>query len=178
MKAVRDLTYRLKHWGLLLCLGCLGWLGCNPFAPSYDPRGLENVNLLGDPTNIEGYFHFFKNAYEIRDTTLYGQLFTPDFIFAFYDQDLGQEIQWDRDTELSIAYNLFQSVLQINLDWNYFTQMDTTETEASIVRNFNLTIEQDEQTVFSGSGRARLRLRRNDVFEAWRAYYWFDDSDF
>lgn len=161
-------------------LGCLlaGGSSCNPFAPVYDPDGLANVNLLGDPTNIEGFFLLFKNAYELRDTTLYGQLFSRDFEFAYYDPDLGQEIKWDRDTELSISYNLFQSVLQITLDWNYYTQLDTTLTEASVIRNFNLMIEQDEQTVFSGTGRARLRLRRTKVGDAWQAYYWFDDSEF
>ena len=163
--------------GLILSSGV--FLGsCNPFAPIYDPEGLANVNLLGDPTNVEGYFRLFKNAYELRDTTLYGQLFSREFEFAYYDPDLGQEIKWDRDTELSISYNLFQSVLQITLDWNYYTQLDTTETEASVIRNFNLMIEQDEQTVFSGSGRARLRLKRGAVGEAWQATYWFDDSDF
>lgn len=166
---------QLYFWILLLS-GGIG--SCNPFAPGYDPDGLANVNLLGDPTNIEGYFRLFKNAYELRDTSLYGTLFEPDFIFAYYDPDLGQEIQWDRDTELSTSFNLFQAVIQINLDWNYYTQLDTTELEAAIIRNFNLNIEQDEQNVFSGSGRARFRLRRKAVGDAWRAYFWFDDSDF
>ena len=152
--------------------------GCNPFAPSYDPDGLANVNFLGDPTHIDGYFRLFKNAYELRDTTLYGRLFSPDFIFVYYDPDLGQEIAWDRDTELTTSYNLFQSVIQINLDWNYYTQLDTTLVEAFVIRNFNLSIEQDEQTVFSGSGRARFKLRRALPGEAWQAYFWFDDSDF
>ncbi|MDW3647460.1 MAG: hypothetical protein R8P61_10370 [Bacteroidia bacterium] len=156
----------------------VGLGSCNPFAPAYDPEGLANVNLLGDPTNIDGYFRLFKNAYELRDTSLYGTLFDADFIFAYYDPDLGQEIQWDRDTELSTSFNLFQSVIQINLDWNYYTQLDTTEVEAAIIRNFNLNIEQDEQNVFSGSGRARFKLRRESVGDAWRAYFWFDDSDF
>lgn len=163
---------------VLLCCLASGMLTCNPFAPSYDPDGLANINLLGDPTQIDGYFRLFKNAYELRDTSLYGSLFEPDFIFAYYDPDLGQEIQWDRDTELSTSYNLFQSVIQINLDWNYYTQLDTTDVEAFIIRNFNLNIEQDEQNVFSGSGRARFKLRRKSIGDAWRAYFWFDDSDF
>lgn len=167
----------------LSCILCLTGLlilvaGCNPFAPSYDKNGLANVNLLGDPTTLEGFFQLFKNAYELRDTTLYGRLFTGDFVFSYYDPDLGQEVQWDRATELNTSYNLFQSVLQINLDWNYYTQLDSTATEAEVVRNFNLSIAQDEQNVFSGTGRARLRLRRANAGEAWRAYSWFDDSDF
>jgi hypothetical protein len=164
---------RKPYWLILLLL-----LSCNPFAPSYDPEGLATADLLGDPTNIDGFFRLFKNAYELRDTTLYGRLFAGDFTFAYYDADLGQEIQWDRATELTISYNLFQTVIQVNLDWNYYSQLDTSETEASIVRNFNLQISEDEQTTYAGSGRAKLRLRRESPVAAWQMYYWFDDSDF
>lgn len=161
--------------GTLLCL-LMG--SCNPFAPSLDEDGLADVNLLGDPTNLNGYFQLFTNAYELRDTTLYGRLFTRDFTFAYYDPDLGQDVQWDRDTEVTIAYRLFQSVINVNLDWNYYTQLDSTELTATVVRNFTLTIQQDENTSFSGTGRARMRLRRSSPADAWQAYYWFDDSDF
>ncbi|GAB4412254.1 MAG: hypothetical protein OHK0039_18090 [Bacteroidia bacterium] len=169
----------MKHFFLVTSLlTSLAAVSCNPFSPRYDPDGLANVNLLGDPRSIEGFFLLFKNAYELRDTTLYGRLFASDFTFDYYDPDLGQDIQWDRATELAISFNLFRTVLQISLDWNYLTQLDTTDTEAFVVRNFNLTIEEDEQTVYSGSGRARLRLRRQQAGDAWQAYYWFDDSDF
>lgn len=167
----------LKIW-IFACLVLFSSPCCNPFAPTYDPDGLAQVDLLGDPTSIDGYFRLFKNAYELRDTTLYGRLFAKDFEFIYYDADLGQEISWDRDTELTISYNLFTRVLQINLDWNFYSQLDTTETEAVIVRNFNLSIEEDEQTAFSGAGRARFRLRRSSVEQPWEAYSWFDDSDF
>ena len=164
------------YWMLFLCIPMA--FSCNPFAPAYDPEGLANGNLLGDPTNIEGYFQLFKNAYELRDTTLYGRLFSPDFTFAYYDPDLGQEISWDRATELTIAYNLFQNVIQITLDWNYYTQLDSSETEAVVIRNFNLSITEDEETTWAGAGRARLRLRRERPVDAWQAWSWFDDSDF
>ena len=169
----------LKKGCLLIVLSiCLGLPGCNPFAPAYDPDGLSGVNPLGDPTNVEGFFLLFKNAYELRDTTLYGRLFTRDFVFTYYDPDLGQDIEWDRATELNTSYNMFQAVRNITLDWNYFTQFDTSATEAFLVRNFNLTIEENEQRIFSGTGRAQLRLRRDTIGDAWRAYQWFDDSDF
>ena len=167
-----------KYYSLILILIITSLSGCNPFAPRYNPEGLSDINLLGDPTNVEGFFRLFKNAYELRDTTLYGRLFSSDFTFSYYDPDLGQDIAWDRDTELATSYNLFQNVLQISLDWNYYTQLDTNDTEATIVRNFNLTIEESEENIFSGAGRAKLRLKRNFPGEAWQAYSWFDDSDF
>ena len=163
---------------IALCAATLLTAGCNPFAPAYDEDGLADLDLLGDPSTIEGYFLLFKNAYELRDTTLYGRLFTQDFTFAYYDFDQGQEISWDRATELNISYNLFQSVEQINLDWNYYPTPDTTLTEAYVVRNFNLTIQENEQNAYVGTGRARLRLRRKAPGEPWQAFYWFDDSDF
>lgn len=152
--------------------------GCNPFAPAYDEEGLANANLLGDPSSVDGFFLLFKNAYELRDTTLYGRLYSQNFTFAYYDFDQGQEISWDRSTEMNIAYNLFRSVKLINLDWNFYVQLDTTEVEALVVRNFNLFIEQDEQTSFNGTGRVRMRLRREKAGTPWKAYYWFDESDF
>lgn len=153
-------------------------LSCNPFAPVYDPDGLSQANLLGDPTNIDGYFLRFKNAYELRDTALYSQLFSKDFIFEYYDQELGQTISWDRATEMLTSFNLFQSSLQINLDWNFYVELDSTSTDALVLRNFNLTIETEEQGTFSGSGRARFRLKKGNPAAPWRAVYWFDDSDF
>ena len=163
---------------ILLSLLC-GLLSCNPFAPAYDPAGLAGVNVLGDPTTLDGYFKLFKNAYELRDTTLYGRLFTQDFTFAYYDAEQNQEVQWDRATELNTSYRLFQSVLNINLDWTWYTEIDSSAgNEALVIRNFNLSIQQDESTTFSGTGRARLRLRRAGPGEAWRAFYWFDESDF
>lgn len=153
-------------------------LSCNPFAPAYDQDGFADEYLLGNPRSIEGFFVLFKNAYELRDTTLYSQLFTQDFRFAYYDFDRGQEISWDRATELNTAYKLFQSVQQITLDWNYYPPPDTTLTEAYIIRNFNLTILGDAQSSFVGTGRAKLRLRRSEPGQPWRAFYWFDDSDF
>ncbi|MEZ4774788.1 MAG: hypothetical protein R3D00_16505 [Bacteroidia bacterium] len=171
----------IKTYPLLLTLSATivcASLSCNPFAPAYNPEGLADINILGDPTNIDGFFRLFKNGYELRDTTLYGRLFSRDFTFSYYDPDLGQDISWDRATELITSYNLFQSVLQINLDWNYYTQLDTTDTEALVVRNFNLSIEETEEIVYSGTGRAKLKLRRANPGEAWQAYSWFDDSDF
>lgn len=172
MKTIRYLI------NLLLSLSIFWIMGCNPFAPENDPNGLSSLTGALNPTSIEGYFSSFKNAYELRDTVLYGRLFTQDFEFAYFDFELGQEISWDRATEMNIAFNLFQSVQQINLDWNFFTQQDTTELEAFVIRNFNLTIVQDEQNVFVGAGRARFRLRRAALGDPWLAYFWFDDSNF
>lgn len=173
-------TNGINAIALVLLIGsmCVVVGGCNPFAPALDEEGLAGVDLLGNPQTIDGFFQRFRNAYELRDTTLYGRLFAPDFTFAYYDQELGQEIQWDRATELQLSYNLFQEVLQINLDWNFYVQLDSTDSTALIVRNFNLAIQTEEDRSFSGSGRARFELKKETPEGAWQATYWFDDSDF
>lgn len=167
---------RYLNWIGVLVIGII--TSCNPFAPGVDTMGLAGVDLLGNPQNIDGFFERFKNAYELRDTTLYGRLFAPNFTFAYYDPELGQEIQWDRATELQSSFNLFQEVLQINLDWNFYVQLDSTDSTALVVRNFNLSIQTEDEQTFSGSGRARFELRKPSPDAAWQTIYWFDDSDF
>ncbi len=167
----------MRHWHL--CVVLITLLGCNPFAPAYDAEGLGDRNLLGDPTTVDGYFQLFKNSYELRDTTLYGRLFAQDFIFTYYDFEQGQEISWDRATEMNISFNLFRSVRLIILDWNYYIQLDTSlVSEALVIRSFNLYIEQDDELAFNGTGRARFRLKRDEPGDPWKAVSWFDDSDF
>ena len=171
----------MKHFpiylvSILLCFQ----FSCNPFAPGFDEDGLTNLNLLGDPTTIDGYFLLFQNAYELRDTSIYGRLFSENFTFTYFDFELGQEISWDRATELNTNFNLFQAVQQINLDWNFYNvlEVNAQEDSAFVIRNFNLSVIENEQNAFSGSGRAKLSLARNGPNLPWQAYAWFDDSDF
>ncbi len=166
-----------KVWPYLLG-SLLFWTACNPFAPKFDAEGLEDQNVLGDRADIDGFFTFFKNAYELRDTSLYGKLFTNDFTFVYYDFDAAAEQNWDKGQEMVIAYNLFRNVKQITLDWNFYIENTVVGDTANVVRSFNLTIVENESAVYSGTGRARLRLRRPALGEDWRIYYWFDDSDF
>lgn len=151
---------------------------CNPFAPSFDPDGLSEQSLLGDRTSIDGMFEYFKNSYEIRDTSLYGQLFSSDFTFIYYDFDQAAELSWDKGQEMASAYNLFRNVRQITLDWNFYVEQTFYGDSAVVIRNFNLTIVENENTTYSGAGRAKLKMRRASEGEPWRIYYWFDDSDF
>lgn len=152
--------------------------GCNPFAPAFDKDGLSGQNLLGDRTTIDGLFEYFKNSYEIRDTSLYGRLFSSDFTFTYFDFDQAAEVSWDRGQELAISYNLFRNVQRITLDWNFYVEKIETDTEAQVLRNFNLTIVEDENTAYTGTGRARITLRREFVTDPWQIVHWFDDSDF
>jgi hypothetical protein len=163
---------------ILLLTFCLLITSCNPFAPKYDPNGFLSNTLLGNRNTVDGIFQFFKSSYELRDTVLYGKMFSQDFIFTYYDFEQSVPISWDRAQELNTTYNLFRNTQQIILDWNYYVQKDTTPLEASIIRSFNLTIVQNDNSVLTGTGRARFNLRRVKTEDPWEIYFWFDDSDF
>jgi hypothetical protein len=162
---------------ILLC-SLLSISACNPFAPAYDEDGFNDQDLLGDRTTLDGFFQYFKNSYELRDTSLYGKLFSNDFQFTYYDFDQAADVSWDKGQEMAISFNLFRNVQQITLDWNYYLQKDESDTVAFVVRSFNLTIVENENTIYSGAGRAKMRLRRSAVDQPWQVYWWFDDSDF
>lgn len=169
---------RSKIFVLVVALGTT-LISCNPFAPSYDEEGLLTKNLLGDRNTIDGLFVYFKNAYELRDTSIYSQLFTDDFTFTYFDFDQNANVNWDKGEEMALTWNLFRSVNTITLDWNFYVQKDSLdELNAQVIRAFNLTIVEDENTIHQSAGRARLNLRRNVPTDPWQISYWFDDSDF
>lgn len=149
----------------------------NIFAPQ---RVQENDNIvaLGDKRTLDGVFQWFKNAYEFRDSTLYGKLLAPSFQFSYYDFNNNTLISWDRGEEMRVQHRLFQSVKNISLTWNNYLQTDTTATSAEIIRSFNLLIEVDANTTFRGTGRVIFTLTRQQRGEDWLLTKWFDDSDF
>ena len=74
--------------GLLLALLGSSLPACNPFAPSLG-EGDVFGDLLGDPTTVEGFFTNFRNAYELRDLSLYEPLIDSSFVFQYTDFDAG-----------------------------------------------------------------------------------------
>jgi hypothetical protein len=153
---------------------------CNPFAPRLEEIVLDRDKVLGNPKTIKGFFEWFKNSYELRDTLLFGQMLAPDFRFTFIDFNNNVENYWDREVEMRSAYSMFRQVKSTSLQWNNYVYADTliSDTAASVERYFNLIIVQDDQTIFRGTGSARLHLIRKNSNESWRIRSWFDKSDF
>ena len=151
---------------------------CNPFAPGLDEVAIDN-NLV-DRRYIDGFFEWVKNAYELQDSTLYGQLVAPDFIFTYRDFLTATDIAWGRDDEMRYTYNMFRQVKSTSLQWNYYIIADTSisDTLASVERAFNLFIFQDDQNVFRGTGSAYLILARKSKEDFWKMASWYDKSDF
>ncbi len=163
---------------LLALLG--GLLGaCNPFAPSLsegDPFG----DLLGDPMTIEGFFTNFRNAYELRDLSLYEPLIDSSFVFQYTDFDAGIERGWSFAQELESTRRLFQNAALIQLQWNQIISRDTLEAERQtrVVRSFNLTIALEGGEVFRGDGNVNFLLVRPDTAATWKLRFWRDESEF
>jgi len=152
---------------------------CNPFAPSLsegDPFG----DLLGDPMTVEGFFTNFRNAYELRDLSLYEPLIDSSFVFQYTDFDAGIERGWNFAQELESTRRLFQNAALIQLQWNQIISRDTLEADLQtrVVRSFNLTIALEGGEVFRGDGNVNFLLVRPDTSNIWKLRFWRDESEF
>lgn len=152
---------------------------CNPFAPALeegDPFG----DFLGDPTTIDGFFTNFRNAYELRDPSLYEPLLDSSFIFMYYDFDAQVEREWGFAQELESTRRLFENATLINLRWNQIISQTFLDEgrSARVVRPFNLTISLEGGEAFRGDGNVNFFLTRRDTSAAWRLLRWRDESEF
>lgn len=151
---------------------------CNPFAPAIgegDPFG----DLLGDSKTIEGYFTNFRNAYELRDVSLYESLIDSSFIFIYTDFDTGIEREWGFGQELESTRRLFEGTVEVQLQWNQIiTRQEYAEgTRAITVRGFNLAVGLQDGQVYRGDGNVNFLLARADTTRSWRLLRWRDESE-
>jgi hypothetical protein len=165
---------------VLIVIVFTGLVSCkkNIFKPRMVKDNNSILSTLGNRRTVDGVFLWFKNAYEFRDSTLYGKLLHPNFRFTYYDFANNTQISWDRGEEMRIQHRLFQNVKNISLTWNNYLQTDTTATSAEVIRSFNLLLEIDAYTSYRGTGRVIFTLTRNQADEEWMLLRWFDDSDF
>ena len=154
---------------------------CNPFAPGLEEVPTDQNALLGNPVNVRGFFDRFRASYQLRDSTLYGQLLSPRFRFTYHDFAANVDRSWTRDVDANTTYRLFKAARSTNLQWTqYLPSSDTlsSDTLANVERSFLLTIEQRDNERFSGSGTARLVLVRKNRNDPWRMRSWYDRSEF
>ena len=173
-------TFRSSLKGLAMAILAIVVGACNPFAPGLDDAITDPNQLLGDRRKVDGFFDYFKNTYELRDSTLYGKLLAQDFIFTYTDFENNNQVYWGRDQEMQIAQAMFRAVKQVNLTWNSYTLVDTTtsDTLASVERFFNLNIIQSDQSVLRSTGRAKLLLYRKFRGAEWKIKNWNDNSEY
>ncbi len=120
----------------------------------------------------------FQYAYSFRDTTIYGELLTNDFIFSFRDYELGFDVTWGRDEEMKVTYGLFQNTQRLDLIWNNIILETKDSLNATIIRGFNLTITFNPTDVIRVDGRVNLTLKKNIITEKWAITRWVDESNF
>jgi hypothetical protein len=155
----------------------IGLASCNPFAPSLeeDDLGFE----IGDPTTVPGFFSVFKNAYELRDISIYETLIDSSFVFIFRDFESQIDRQWGFTEELETTRRMFQSANWIDLQWNQIIAQDVTEEgkRSRVIRSFNLAISIEGSDVFRGDGNVNFTMIRPDSTAAWRLARWRDESE-
>jgi len=163
--------FALFLFGAALC----ALQGCNPFAPGLDTTPAESTC---DPTSIEGVFQCFRKSYTFRDTTLYGGLIDPNFVFVYRNYDLGIDVTWGRDDEMRTTYGLFQNAQKLDLIWNNITSSLAESTSVNIVRGFALTIVFNPTNIERIDGYANLIFTRRAGGEPWKIVRWRDESNF
>lgn len=151
----------------------------NPFAPGLAQQALTN-DPLGDQHTIDGFFTRFRNAYQLRDTTIYGPLIQSDFTFTYHDFNNNIDNSWGRDVEMSSTYNMFTQSEDIQLQWNNIVSEveDSLSTKAQVVRRFNLAIVLKNSDVLRTDGAADFLLSRSDSTKPWKLQRWRDESNY
>ncbi len=163
---------------MLLALSLSVGAACNPFAPALeegDPYG----GLIGDQTTVEGFFTNFRNAYELRDLSLYEPLLDSSFTFLWRDFDAQVDREWGFAQDLEITRRLFSNSSLIRLQWNQIIAQDelVPSFELRVVRSFNLTVTLELGDVFRTEGNVNFRLVRPDSTAVWRLRHWRDESE-
>jgi len=164
--------------GVVLFTG-IGLMACiNPFAPSLGD-GDPFTELLGDPQTVEGFFTRFQNAYQLRDTTLYGPLIHPNFTFTYRDYDQNVDVTWGRVEEMSSTYGLFLNSQDIRIQWNNIISQDANQenTQTQIIRRFDLTVVLEQSDVIRTDGAVNFIMTRPDSTDNWQLTSWRDESD-
>ncbi len=164
---------RLFSLGAILLLAALA--ACNPFAPKLSET--PSTTQFGDPHTVDGYFQAFKYAYEFKDTTLYGTLLAPDFIYSFRDYNRGVDVQWGRDDDMRATAGLFAYAQTLSLLWGDVIDSSGTDTALNITRVFSLDVTFNPDDIEHVDGRAIFRLERATPSDPWKAGSWQDESN-
>jgi hypothetical protein len=123
----------------------------NPFSPKID-NTTSNENIITDQKTVEGVFQNFKYSYTFKDTTIYGQLLTEDFVFTYFDYDLGVDVSWDRATDMKTTEGLFSNAQDLKLVWNNIVFQEGDSLLIDVKRSFNLSIRFNPNDVVSFFG--------------------------
>ena len=145
----------------------------NPFAPSLSDA---DTDTLGDIKTIDGFFQSFQYAYNMKDTIIYSNLLSADFVFAYRDYDKNIDLTLTREEDMITTYRLFNTAQRVDFIWNTIIMNEGNDTERNILRSFNLTITFANDTPIYIRGNVYFVLKRENEDENWKLIYWRDDS--
>ena len=148
----------------------------NPFAPKID-NSTSNNGILSDQKTVDGVFQNFKYAYTFKDTTIYGQLLSTDFVFSYFDYDLGVVISWDRATDMKTTSGLFTNTQDLNLIWNNIISQNGDSLNTDVKRSFNLTITFNPNDILNFYGFADMQMTRASTADVWKISHWIDETN-
>ncbi len=151
--------------------------GCNPFAPKFS-EGTNSSSTISDLKTVDGVFQNMQYAYTFKDTLIYGEFISEDFVFTFRDYDQGFDVSWGREDEMRATNGLFQNSQRIELIWNNIVLSTVDSVNANIIRGFNLTITYNPTNIDRADGRVNLTLRKNTDTDKWQIVRWIDESNF
>lgn len=158
----------------MVLAACSLFMSCfNPFSPSID-NTISNENIISDQMTIDGVFQNFKYAYTFKDTTIYGQTLAEDFVFTYFDYDLGFDVSWDRATDMRTTNGLFTNTQDLRLIWNNIVLQEGDSLEVDVKRGFNLTITFNPNDVINFYGFVDMTIVRATVNDRWRIRLWKD----
>lgn len=150
-------------------------ISCNPFAPAIDNTISQN-GFSAD--SVSGFFEIFRSAYQFKDTTSYGKLLAPNFVFSYRNYDRGLDLEWGRDEEMQTTGSLFASSESLELLWGNVLDSSGNDTVYDISRSFSLDITLNPGDILHVDGRAIFSLARSGKKDPWRAIRWRDESNF
>jgi len=160
---------------LILCSLIIAFSSCdNIFSPGLDTS--TPTSILTDQRTVEGLFQNFKYAYTFKDTTVYGNLLTEDFIFIYRDYESGFDVSWDRATDMRTTNGLFQSAQKLDVVWNNIIFQGGDSLNQNIKRSFNLTITFNPSDVTRLNGFVDMNLFRLSAEDVWKIQRWRDES--
>jgi hypothetical protein len=167
----------------VLCISLATGMGtlvsCNPFSPPID----ANISQKGiSADSVNGFFEIFREAYQFKDTTVYGRLLAPNFVFSYRNYDRGLDLEWGRDEEMQATGSLFASSEALDLLWGAILDSirdpSGNDTTYDITRAFSLNITLNSSEILHTDGRATFKLRRQSKNDPWQAIRWRDESNF
>lgn len=160
---------------LLLIIIPLYFLSCdNIFSPKLDIN--TPVEILTDQKTIEGLFQNFKYSYTFKDTTVYGNLLTENFLFIYRDYTSGFDVSWDRATDMRTTNGLFQNSQKLEVVWNNIIFQGGDSLNQNVKRSFNLTITFNPSDIVRLNGFVDMNMVRNPETGVWRITRWRDES--